>query len=180
MTWNMAGPFVFFISFVPGFVEEVFFRGYMQRRLLHNWPVWASIVVASLLFAFLHLDLHQICFAFPIGIWLGVIAWRTGSIWPSMLCHAAINATSMTYNIGVKLLGWPDPPPLIPSMIGGVLVLVCFFASAWLLARQRPEPTLEMADDMAIGDVPPQSDDHVAPDHRGDVQRQTPDERLSE
>ena len=31
MTWEWAVPFVIFIAIVPGFVEETFFRGYMQR-----------------------------------------------------------------------------------------------------------------------------------------------------
>lgn len=138
LTWVSAGPFLLFISFVPGFVEELFFRGYMQRRLLQAWSAWAAILVTSLLFGIMHFYPHQVVFAFTIGLWLGVLAWRTGSIWPSMLCHAFWNGSATAAVIGLKWAGMEDDPPLIPSVIAGVVVFGCFVASIWILKRQAP------------------------------------------
>jgi uncharacterized protein len=150
MAW--AAPFILFISLTPGFAEEAFFRGYMQGRLCRRWPAWVGILISSGLFALLHLNLHQIVFAFPLGCWLGVIAWRTGSIWPCIVVHAAWNAGSATWSIGERLWDFPEYPPLIPSIIVGVVVLVCFIASIWLLARTtRPDAD----DDIPMAEVAP-------------------------
>ena len=54
-----------------------------------------------------------IALAFPLGIWLGVLAWRTGSIWPSIVCHAAINSgwnalQILAYDPTVSERSWED------------------------------------------------------------------------
>jgi membrane protease YdiL (CAAX protease family) len=55
--------------------------------------------VTALLFAVAHLNVIQAVFALPLGIWLGIMAWRTGSIWPGVLCHAVVNAVWNLVNI---------------------------------------------------------------------------------
>ncbi|WP_162672532.1 CPBP family intramembrane glutamic endopeptidase [Gemmata massiliana] len=126
---------VLFMALVPGFVEEAFFRGYIQRRLLARWPAWAAIIVTAGLFGLMHFYPANIAFAFVMGLWLGVVAWRTGSVWPAALCHAAVNATSGVGNLGARFGIIPDPIPDVA--VGGVitLALACFLASMWLLKR---------------------------------------------
>ncbi|HPC23529.1 MAG TPA: CPBP family intramembrane metalloprotease, partial [Phycisphaerae bacterium] len=41
----MAVVFVLTLSIVPGLVEELFFRGHIQRRLLLRWPPACAIAV---------------------------------------------------------------------------------------------------------------------------------------
>ncbi len=78
---------IFTATIFAGFIEEIVFRGYIQRRLLRRWPVWLAIGAASLLFALAHFSLSYAVYILPIGIWLGLVAWRTGSTWCSMTCH---------------------------------------------------------------------------------------------
>lgn len=143
LTWTNGPLFIAFLSLVPGFVEELFFRGYMQRRLLQAWVPWQAILVTSALFAVLHLAPHQVVFAFFIGLWLGVIGWRTGSIWACMLAHAFWNACSISTAVALKKLGLEDDPPLILGVIAGVIALICFAASIWLF-RRPPPPIIAM------------------------------------
>lgn len=135
MTWAAAGPFIAFIALAPGIFEELLFRGYIQRRLLERWPAWVAILVASLLFGLLHVMPQAVVFAFPIGLWLGIIAWRTGSVWPGIACHAFINATWNVYQIGTHLGALPDPLPPWVLIAGGALITLCFAATAWLMIR---------------------------------------------
>lgn len=72
----------------PAFSEEWLFRGYVQTRLAQRWSPWLAILVSSLLFAVIHLDPVHVISVFPIGLWLGYISWRSGSIIPAMLAHA--------------------------------------------------------------------------------------------
>jgi membrane protease YdiL (CAAX protease family) len=83
------------VAVVPGFVEEVMFRGYLQTRLAERYSPLAAITVSALIFSAAHLDpLHGIG-VFPLGLWLGLVAWRADSIWPAVLCHAANNTLAL-------------------------------------------------------------------------------------
>ena len=81
------------VSLVPAFVEEFFFRGYMQRRLLQRWSPSVAIGVTTTLFALIHMDsLHHIIAVIPIGLLLGIVAYRTRSVWPGVVLHMLHNA----------------------------------------------------------------------------------------
>jgi membrane protease YdiL (CAAX protease family) len=138
MTPLMAIPFILFIAIAPGFNEEMLFRGYMQRRLLARWNPWVAILVASLLFALLHIMPHTLALAFPVGIWLGVLAWRTDSTWPGIISHAAFNGLWNVYVIGSRLKYLPDPLPVWFQFAFFGIAWICFLASFVLLTRMKP------------------------------------------
>ncbi|MFT5587590.1 MAG: membrane protease YdiL (CAAX protease family) [Cognaticolwellia sp.] len=72
--------------------EELLFRGYVFRGLSRSAGPGVAIGVSALLFAAFHGDpLHAIA-VLPMGLFLGWLRWRTGSIWPSMIAHALNNA----------------------------------------------------------------------------------------
>ena len=79
-------------ALVSGVVEEVAFRGYMQRGLERFGPATA-IVVTSIVFVFAHLThgWQMIVFLGPgifmAGVLYGMLAYHTGSILPGMLVH---------------------------------------------------------------------------------------------
>jgi membrane protease YdiL (CAAX protease family) len=68
------------------------FRGYMQQRLVDRWGPAIGIVVTSIVFGIVHVMPHSIAAAMPLGFWFGYVAWRSGSIFPAMLCHFFVNA----------------------------------------------------------------------------------------
>ena len=80
---------------LPAFSEEWLFRGYVQTRLAQRWSPWLAILVSSLLFAVFHGDPVHVISVFPIGLWLGYISWRSGSIIPAMLAHAYNNSLAL-------------------------------------------------------------------------------------
>ena len=146
MTPEMAVPFVLFIALAPGIAEELFFRGYVQRRLLQRWsPAWA-ILVTSALFGGMHVMPHTVVFAFVVGLWLGVVAWKTGSIWPGAVCHAFINGGWNVLHVGEKFGWWPEEPSTAVVVVGAVVTLACFLGSLWLLfgRGRETEPVIEL------------------------------------
>jgi uncharacterized protein len=156
MTWDWAVPFVLFIALVPGFVEETFFRGYMQRRLLQRWSPGVAILVTTVLFAIMHVMPHAVVNAFVIGLWLGVLAWRTGSVWPGAVSHAFINGSWNIWQIG-KVLGiFPLIPSLPVTATICAVVLCCFLVSVWLLARRQStveSPEIEASERIEIAET---------------------------
>lgn len=88
---------IMLIAAVPGICEEVLFRGFSQTFLAKQWPVPAAICASSALFAIAHVDPLQVIAVFPLGVWFGVITWRTKSIIPAVLCHFFNNFVSVMF-----------------------------------------------------------------------------------
>ncbi len=79
-------------------VEELFFRGYLWAALeRHTSSLW-TLVFTSVLFGVAHvvmggmLGLEKLLPTILLGLLLGVVRWRTGSVGPGMLQHALHNA----------------------------------------------------------------------------------------
>ncbi len=78
---------LFMMCVVPGVAEELLFRGYLQGRLLQRLsPVWAIGISASF-FAAAHMDPQHAVGVLPLGIWLGLLAWRGVRVAGSPLPH---------------------------------------------------------------------------------------------
>jgi len=79
------------VVLLAGVCEEIMFRGFILHVFLNRKGRWFAIVSTGLGFALFHLD----PWAFPeivvIGIFLGWLVVRTGSIFPSMMAHASFN-----------------------------------------------------------------------------------------
>lgn len=88
-------PLTLMISVTPAICEELLFRGYVQTRLTRaSGPTW-GILIASFLFAVFHMDLVHIVAVFPLGLFLGFVTWRSGSLFPAMIGHFVNNAISV-------------------------------------------------------------------------------------
>jgi membrane protease YdiL (CAAX protease family) len=135
ITNGWAIVFIVLIGVLPGFGEELFFRGFLQRRMLKRFRPSVAIGVTSLVFGLFHVTPHGIALATIIGVWLGVIAWRTNSIWPSACCHAFVNSGWNVYQVGRFQWGFPDVPPVWFCVIGGTVVLAAFVWSVRILFR---------------------------------------------
>jgi membrane protease YdiL (CAAX protease family) len=137
ITPENAVPFVVFIAVFPGVIEELLFRGYVQRRLLERWRPARAIVVSSLLFALVHVQPHHVVLAFPLGLWFGTIAWRTGSVYPSMLCHAFVNGGLNAWRMIVKFGDVPEATQSVVHIGALLLGVVCLMASINLLIDEE-------------------------------------------
>jgi membrane protease YdiL (CAAX protease family) len=88
--WPRWAPFVF-ISILPGIFEEIAFRGYVMARLDELLSPAETLVVQAALFSFAHLGVTIFPSHFGIGLLLGLIRRRTGSLYPGMAVHASWN-----------------------------------------------------------------------------------------
>jgi membrane protease YdiL (CAAX protease family) len=93
---NARGPDLFLavlvVGVLAGTAEEVFFRGYMQTRLVQRLPRGAAVFVTSLCFGVFHLDPLHGLLALILGLYLGWITELTGSVLPAVVCHVVNNA----------------------------------------------------------------------------------------
>ena len=84
----MASPWGYLaICIFAPLVEEVVFRGAILRTLLDSFRPAVAIIASALVFAIVHLNWAQMPHAFLMGLLLGWMYWRTGSIIPGILLH---------------------------------------------------------------------------------------------
>lgn len=87
-------------------VEELLFRGAIEGYLLRKWKHPAgAIVFSSLVFGLVHGNWVQAPFAFVIGLALGWMYYRTGSLFPGILMHFVNNSTAV---LGFLITDNPD------------------------------------------------------------------------
>jgi membrane protease YdiL (CAAX protease family) len=76
------------------FIEETFYRGWMQTLMVRKWGPWVAIPLTSLLFALSHLFVApswlRVATFFP-GLVMGLLRYRNGSVLPSIVYHAVCN-----------------------------------------------------------------------------------------
>jgi membrane protease YdiL (CAAX protease family) len=73
--------------------EEIMFRGWIYTSLRSSFSAFASIVVSAFLFANAHYESsHLYALAvFPVGLLLGVVRERAGTLWATVSLHALYN-----------------------------------------------------------------------------------------
>ncbi|MFO8012896.1 MAG: CPBP family glutamic-type intramembrane protease [Phycisphaerae bacterium] len=89
-------------------VEEVFFRGFMYKGLAASKAgVVGAILITSIVWAAIHLqyDWYGKTTILVIGLFLGVVRWRTKSITLPILLHGMMNAVA-TVQTAVVAEGW--------------------------------------------------------------------------
>jgi membrane protease YdiL (CAAX protease family) len=80
------------LSVAPGLFEELTFRGYVMSRLERVLTEKETLIVQAVLFSVLHLGVVIFPSHFVIGLVLGTLRRRTGSLYPGMALHMAWNA----------------------------------------------------------------------------------------
>ena len=139
---NAAGMIVTVAVAAP-LGEELFFRGYALPALAKSWGPVAAVVVTGAMFSALHLNKIGFVGLWEIGIMLALLRLWSGSLWPSILCHAANNALAGA----AFLLGWEDPsvPPSPLLLAAGVVLAVLGAVLAVRVLRNFPRDHLERA-----------------------------------
>jgi membrane protease YdiL (CAAX protease family) len=126
------------IAVAPAACEEILFRG----ALLPSFERWlrpgGAVVLAALLFGIIHLDpttagaytFYRVPFATTVGLGLGILRVRSGSLVPCILAHATLNAITFF----TVLLTDPSTDPGAAKVLeGSGLFLLGTAASVFLL-----------------------------------------------
>ena len=138
--WQASPWLVLFaMAVVPGLVEEFFFRGCVFSALARITEPWLAIFASALVFGVFHIfpsgvfAAERLLPSTLMGLVLGWVRWRTGSIWPCVLLHVAHNSLLLSAGLFPELLG-PDVAEgtghLPPTLLIGAVPLVLFGAAA--------------------------------------------------
>ncbi|MFN0241447.1 MAG: lysostaphin resistance A-like protein [Planctomycetota bacterium] len=134
-----SAAWILLIALLPGFVEEVFYRGFLQRGLLLRFGPSASILTSSVLFALVHGELAWATAIFPLGVWLGVVAWRTGSVLLTFAAHAGVNGL---WTAGMMILHRDPASESTMNWIAIAVLALGVIAFPWAIVILRREPAV--------------------------------------
>lgn len=118
-------PLALMIGLTPAICEEILFRGFVQTRLTRTVGPLLAILFASAVFALFHWDPVHVLAVFPIGLFLGWVSWRSGSLFPAMMGHFMNNVTS----VAAVVLG-PDGEAEALSLPSAMFVVLILAAGA--------------------------------------------------
>ncbi len=97
------------VSITAGVCEETLFRGFLLWYFAVWVGVWPAAVLSSIVFGLGHvyLGVRQIPNTAIIGMVMATLAILSGSLWPAMLLHAAIDWNSG--ELGFLVVNSPEP-----------------------------------------------------------------------
>ena len=99
---GMAEPSIlsmFYVVVMAPLAEELLMRGLCLKILERSFPFWAANFLQALFFGLYHMNLIQGCYAFLMGLILGRLVKKYGTLKASMLCHFIINFSGQVISV---------------------------------------------------------------------------------
>jgi membrane protease YdiL (CAAX protease family) len=88
---SLLWAFVLFAA-APAIFEEMGFRGVIFSLLRRSLDARETIALSAAAFGLLHLSVPMLITHVPLGLYLGWLRYRSGSLYPSMFAHFLHNA----------------------------------------------------------------------------------------
>lgn len=85
----------FVVGLFAPFCEETICRGIYYRGYRRGGSAFAAMLLSSLLFGMMHMNLNQIVYTIGVGILSVLLMEATGSLWSSIVYHACINSSQV-------------------------------------------------------------------------------------
>ena len=124
---------------LPGLCEEILHRGLVLNGCKKEGYTRYGLIISSILFGLLHLNILQFFYATILGFCIGLSVLATESIWTGIICHFTNNFLSVyfSYDTGLpiqrfyyfifsKIINLP-PIILIGFFAGAMLGLIYLF-----------------------------------------------------
>ena len=137
-----AWIFVFSAVIYAPVFEEWLCRGMVLRGLLTRMkPTWA-IVLSALFFSIIHMNPVQGANAFLLGLILGYVYYKTGSLWLTMFLHFVNNSSAFLRALlpgedGYILNAVPMTAYAVMYVLGIVVLVACLMAFRRIPLEQK-------------------------------------------
>lgn len=144
------GLLLFAGALTPAVCEEWFFRGYVLAAL-RRFGFATAVIGSALLFGLMHvltsnmLSLERLLPSTFMGLVLGLVAWKTQSLWPGVVLHTAHNGLLLSVgHFRLQLQEWGiglEEDSHLPALwlLGGLVAAVMGLTLVVSVHRRRPE-----------------------------------------
>ena len=127
---NSSWVMFFAVIIIAPIGEELLFRGLIQHYGFKNFAPVLAIGLQGLVFGLYHGNIIQGTYAFFMGIVLGFVAYKLGSILYSIVLHISVNAS---FTIVPVALYETTPKTVVTTIISGILLI----GMIWMAVRKR-------------------------------------------
>jgi membrane protease YdiL (CAAX protease family) len=120
-----------------GICEETGFRGYMQQPIEQRHGPTVAILISSFFFMLVHLTkawamIGMVPIVFGAGALLGLLAWSSGSLIPSMIGHIAMDIGLFAY-WWTGIAGTFSARPITETGVDRPFLITCVVLTATLI-----------------------------------------------
>lgn len=84
------------VTVIPPLIEELGFRGVIYHLLARSLDARETILLSAAAFGILHLSVPTLITHIPLGLYLGWLRYRSGSLYPSIFAHFLHNGLVLT------------------------------------------------------------------------------------
>jgi len=120
---------IFGVVIIASISEEILFRGFLQVSLEKKGDITRAVILSSVTWTIIHINPYWAIQIFITGVIIGFLAWRTNSVFPSMIVHATNNFISLlaiNYNFD-ELMDWyflgEHISPVVLVIAAGILII---------------------------------------------------------
>lgn len=132
---NVLG--IFCLAVLAPLLEEVLFRGAIQGVLMRYFGrPWPAIIVSALVFGVFHWNPIQVVYATLLGIVLGWIYYRTGSLMSVIVGHVLNNTLAVVTTVAYSAA---DEQAVAESSVGISGFLLFALLSVYLAVKLKAE-----------------------------------------
>ncbi len=128
--------YFFSITIVPAIAEEFLFRGAVLG-VLRKYGDITAIIISSALFGIMHGNLVQTPVTFLIGLVLGYLTVKTGSIIPSMILHFVNNSLVVVTEIIYSFIKDETTLAVVDLSIMIAIIIAGLICTAILLKKHK-------------------------------------------
>lgn len=145
-SFGMFALYTFTSAITPAIVEEIVFRGMILNGLRTKFNDISAIFLSALMFALMHGNLQQLVYPFVLGLILGWLKLRTGSIIPCMIVHFTSNFLTilLTYlglnnSLSISLEWWRI---ILAILVAGIVFVVVYLLDRFVY-KHKSKTTVE-------------------------------------
>lgn len=128
---------LFVIAVATPIMEEIFFRGIFQRKLMERLGIYKGLLAASLIFGIMHFNIIWSLYSAVMGFFLGCIFINYESVLPGAAVHIAFNAVSCVYVLLMRFEGlyavlFGNRVYVVLSLAAGAALMFFLVQKTWM------------------------------------------------
>jgi sodium transport system permease protein len=136
-TFGQRALYFLILAVLPAVCEEIAFRGFILTALRRRFRPWTAILLSSFLFGLYVMNVFQFVNHLALGIVLGLLVTRSGSLIPAIVFHFVFNTLVVGPEVfpgSFTVFGYPEGSLADFALVRALLAVGCVLLAGGLVA----------------------------------------------